>query len=435
MRPLIFLAIIAARLSCGTQPQLPHMDKLSEDYVRLVLEIGQYDDDFVDAYYGPAEWQPKAERAAELPAAALIARTDSLLELSLQVNTANYSQLEKERLLMFRKQLTAVKTKLEMMSGKTYSFDEEAKLLYDAVPPHFNRAHFDSLLTQLDQALPGEGDIQSRYHRFTEDFIIPKDRLDAVFQAAIKEARKRTNHYINLPEKENFKLEYVTDKSWSGYNYYQGNAQSLIQINTDFPIYIQRAIDLASHEGYPGHHVFNALLEQHLVDSLGWKEFSVYPLFSPQSLIAEGSANYGIEVAFPGQERIAFEKEVLFPLAGLDTARADQYYQVLGLVDKLNYAGNEAARRFLNGDWSREEAAAWLEKYALMAPDRALQRTRFMEQYRSYVINYNLGKDLVAHYVESKGGTADNPDRRWAVFKELLSTPNTAGRLTAEESE
>ena len=45
----------------------------------------------------------------------------------------------------------------------------------------------------------------------------------------------------------------------------------------------------------------------------GWVEFTVYPLFSPQSLIAEGTANFGIEVAFPGAERTAFERETLYP--------------------------------------------------------------------------------------------------------------------------
>ena len=33
--------------------------------------------------------------------------------------------------------------------------------------------------------------------------------------------------------------------------------------------------------------------------------------------------------------------------------------------------------------------------YALMPHDRAVQRVRFFDQYRSYVINYNLGKDMV----------------------------------------
>src|SRR5207249_2840876 len=48
----------------------------------------------------------------------------------------------------------------------------------------------------------------------------------------------------------------------------------------------------------------------------GWVEFSVYALFSPQSLIAEGTANFGRDVAFPTKtERMKFEKEVLFPAA------------------------------------------------------------------------------------------------------------------------
>ena len=62
------------------------------------------------------------------------------------------------------------------------------------------------------------------------------------------------------------------------------------------------------------------------------------------------------------------------------------------------------ARAYLDGDISREEAANWLTKYNFSSPDRALQRTRFFDQYRSYVINYNLGKDLVATYIEQQGG-------------------------------
>ena len=177
---------------------------------------------------------------------------------------------------------------------------------------------------------------------------------------------------MTLPADEQFTVEYVTNKSWSGYNWYQGDFRSLIQVNTDLPIYIDRAIDLACHEGYPGHHVYNALLEKHLVKDRGWVEFTVYPLFSPQSLIAEGTANFGIEVAFPGQgARRVRAGHRCFPLAGLDPARAAEYYEVQALVDQLSYAGNEAARRYLNGEIDAAQAAAWLERYALMPHDRA----------------------------------------------------------------
>jgi hypothetical protein len=171
------------------------------------------------------------------------------------------------------------------------------------------------------------------------------------------------------------------------------------------------------------------LLEKHLVRDRGWTEFTVYPLFSPQSLIAEGTANFGIEVAFPGKDRVAFEQSQLFPLAGLDATRTAEYYEVQALVDKLSYAGNEAARQYLNGEIDRDAAAAWLERYALMSHERALQRVRFFDQYRSYVINYNLGKDMVRSYIEARGGTASNPAKRWEEFERLLSSPRLPSGL------
>jgi hypothetical protein len=224
-------------------------------------------------------------------------------------------------------------------------------------------------------------------------------------------------------------VQYVKDKSWSGYNWYQGGSRSLIQINTDLPIYIDRAVDLAAHEGYPGHHVYNALLEQHLVKEKGFIEFSVYPLFSPQSLIAEGSANFGIEVAFPGQERVDFERKVLFPLAGIDPRKADEYYKVQALAAELSYAGNEAARQYLDGRITADEAAHWLMKYGLMTEDRARQRVKFIDKYRSYVINYNFGQDLVKGYIERKGGGSTHPEKRWQEFAALLSSPRLPSGL------
>jgi hypothetical protein len=173
--------------------------------------------------------------------------------------------------------------------------------------------------------------------------------------------------------------------------------------------------------------VYNVLLEKNLVRDRGWMEFTVYPLFSPQSLIAEGTANYGIQMSFPGDARLEYEQKVLFPAAGLDASRAREYYEVQALVEKLAYAGNEAARRYLNGEIDAAEAADWLERYALMPADRAAQRVRFFDQYRSYVINYNLGKDLVREFIEERAG--EDPAKRWEVFGALLSSPRLPSGL------
>jgi hypothetical protein len=98
-------------------------------------------------------------------------------------------------------------------------------------------------------------------------------------------------------------------------------------------------------------------------------------------------------------------------------------------VDRLAYAGNEAARRYLNGEIDRAAAVTWLARYAMMSPKSAEQRTRFFDTYRSYVINYNLGKDLVKQFVESRAGAL--PARRWDEFVRLLASPRLPSALRA----
>jgi hypothetical protein len=410
----------------GAQPSAA-MNDIAERYVKLVLALGQHDRDYVDAYYGPAEWKQQAGSAkASLDELAERART---LLGSVRKTPVPSAEMETLRHHYLERQLSAVEARIRMLKGERLTFDEESKALYDAVAPTLPEAHFQKILDQLEKTFPGSGPLVSRYEEFRRRFVIPRDKVDTVFKAAIQGCRERTLAHVKLPESERFTIEYVTNKSWSGYNWYQGTFRSLIQVNTDLPIYIDRAVDLACHEGYPGHHVYNALLEKHLVRDRGWIEFSVYPLFSPQSLIAEGTANYGIEVAFPGPQRIAFERKALFPAAGLDPANAEEYYRVQALVDQLSYAGNEAARRYLNGKIDRAAAAAWLERYALMPKERAEQRVRFLDQYRSYTINYNVGKDLVRRFVETRAGANATDARRWEEFERLLSSPRLPSTL------
>ncbi|HWI16646.1 MAG TPA: hypothetical protein VNT81_02780 [Vicinamibacterales bacterium] len=403
---------------------------VAERYVKLVLAVGQHDADYVDAFYGPEEWKKEAE-ASKKPLSAIDAEA-AAVEQAIATTNPKPNPADAEMWALRRQYLTrqmaALRSRVAMLQGKKFTFDEESMALYDAVAPVKPESEFEAVLAQLSAKLPGDGSLIERYDRYKQGFVIPKNRLDRVFQEAIRGCRSRMPE-LNLPVNERFTVEYVTNKSWSGYNWYQGDFKSLIQVNTDLPIYIDRAVDLACHEGYPGHHVYNALLEKNLVKDRGWIEYTVYPLFSPQSLIAEGTANYGIEVAFSPADRLRFESDVLFPLAGLDPGKVAEYYGVLSLVDRLSYAGNEAARQYIDGKIDRAGAVAWLEKYAMYAKPRAEQRVRFIEQYRSYVINYNLGKDLVRAYVERRVGRDKTPQRRWREFTALLSSPRLPSGL------
>src|SRR5947207_9554117 len=324
MRRILFLFVLCVFLmSSGSARAEDGMNAVAERYAHLVLALGQHDPDYVDAFYGPAEWKTQAEKEKK-SLDAIGAETAELIATLAKTPDAATSgdEMLKLRREYLQKQISALAARVRMLKGEKLKFDDESRALYDAVAPTFPDSHFDQIISQLESKIPGNGPLWQRYENWRKPFVIPKDKLDNVFQAAIKECRARTLAHIKLPPDESFIVEYVTDKPWGGYNWYKGNFHSVIQVNTDLPIYIDRAVDLAAHEGYPGHHVYNLLLEKNLVRDRAWMEFSVYALFSPQSLIAEGTANFGREVAFPTKtERMKFEKEVLFPTAGIDASR------------------------------------------------------------------------------------------------------------------
>ena len=412
------LPLLLVLCACSAPTPGPNVDELAQEYLFLELSMALHDEAHVDAYFGPESYREVAKAEAMSLDDIDLASQDLTRRLeAVQTGDDEMLTMRVDGLIA---RLRALQTRIAINKGEFPSFDAEAFALFGSQAPDNDAAHFQAILDELERIVPGEGPLAKRVENFNNQFVIALDKLPVVFAAAMDECRVRTKKYIDLPEHESFTIEYVNDVPWSGYNWYQGDAQSLIQVNTDFPIYISRAVDLGCHEGYPGHHTFNALLEEHLARGQGWIEFSLYPLFSPQSLIAEGSGNYGIELAFPGEERMAFEKEVLFPMAGLDVDNADLYYEILALTEQLNFAHNEAARDYLNGDMTREEAAQWLQDYGMMREDKSFQRTRFIDTYRSYVINYNHGKVMVADYIE-----AGDPgiEERWARFEKLLSSP------------
>jgi hypothetical protein len=413
-------------LCLGLLQSLPvfALDGEAERYVKLALELGEYDPDYVDAYLGPAEWAEEAKKNLR-PKDELAQAIGALLADMKKASPADKETKARHKALMLNVQ--AMDTRIRMVSGETFSFAEEARLLYDASLPVYSFSDFDQALEEIAQLIPGEGELSERVDAFRESLAIPQDRLHAVIDLAIEECRKRSAQHISLPASENFTLEYVKDKNWSGYNWYQGENISLMQINLDFTVKIDRAIGLGCHEGYPGHHVWNVLVENRLLKEKGWIEFSVFPLFSPEGLIGEGSANYGVELAFPGEEKIKYEREVLFPLAGLDPEKAGVLDKLNKLTTKLSHATTATAQLYLDGKISRDEAIEQRRKYSLTSRERAEQSVGFIEQYRSYVLNYSLGKDIVKTYIEQQG---DSTQSRWAAFERMLTELPSASDMT-----
>ena len=417
---ILLAAFLVAGCATTRQPA-DSLDAIARDYVRLQLEIDARDEGYVDAYYGPPEWR-EAARANPRTVPQLAAAAAALHARARAIDPAMVDPPNRRRDFLVAL-LNAARTRLRMIAGERLSFAEEAEGLYGVVPEIHPLASYDPLLARIERLVPGDGPLAARVNAFQDRFVIPAARLDPVMRAAIAECRRRMLAHIPLPESEAFTLEFVTGRSWSGYNWYQGGYRSLIQVNTDLPVRLSRAVDLGCHEGYPGHHAQNVLLERALARGRGWVEFMVYPLYSPQSFIAEGSANYGIELAFPGAERLDYETRVLYPLAGLSAERAADYLALQEAVRDLAGARFTIARDLLEGRIARAEAVQLTERYQLVSPARAEQLVAFTEHYRAYVINYGLGLDMVRSYVESM------PGRHWTTMAEILSGPTLPSDL------
>lgn len=402
---------------------------IANAYIKLTLEAGTHESEYVDAYYGPAGLQ-EAAKANPRSLAELIADARALMAAVDAAVPQISNEVDRRRALALRGMLVAAGTRLQMLQGKKFNFNDEAKGQFATVPDLKPLGQYDPILASLEKLIPGEGALALRVDAFNERYVIPKDRLQSVFDAAIAECKKRTAKHITLPAGETFTMEFVTGKTWSGYNYYKGGYKSLIQINTDLPIRISRAVDLGCHEGYPGHHVLNLMVEERLArgdnGGRGWNEYEVNPLYSPTSVLSEGSANYGIDLAFPGPERLKFERDVLYPLAGLDPNGAEPYWKMQQMTDALSGARLTIAKLYLDGQVTRAQALELTQKYLLLSPARAEQSVAFTDHYRSYVINYGWGKDLVRNYVER-----GNPDQseRWRRMEKILSEPTLPSDL------
>ena len=268
----------------------------------------------------------------------------------------------------------------------------------------------------------------SRFNGYRVGFTIPRESLEKVLKTAIGEYRRRTAERVPLPAGERFEMRFVADKPWGAAVTYKGKGTSLVEVNADVPFCMEDVLNLAGHEIYPGHHVHLSLLDQRLVKEKGWVEFSILPLHSPLALVCEGLAVYGSKelIGSAGDE---FERTVLYPPAGLDPARAQQYGRVMALKDELDAAKIEAARRYLDGRMDRTRTRIWLCDYCLVTPGAAENLIRFIEQYRSYIVNYTVGRRLVGDYIERHCSGDTSPARRWLLFQELLSTPLTPSGL------
>ena len=398
------------------------LDTLARDYVRLTLEIDAHETGYVDAYFGPDEWR-EAARANPRDRSQLKADAERIIGGLGGYAAAAGEQGQRAKVLMAN--VRSARFRLDMIDGARAVFADEAEQLFALRPELKPLTAYDGALARIEALVPGEGELRERVEAFRSRYSIPDDRVQVVMDAAIAECRRRTGLHIDLPPDERFAMQLVKGKPWGAYNYYLGNHRSLIQINTDLPVSIGSALVLACHEGYPGHHVQGIYNEANYRER-GWPEYSVMPLYIPAAPLNEGGADFGVELAFPGDERLQFEMDVLYPLAGLDPATAPAFGALREATAELDGALLKVSQMHLDGEVDREGAIALAQKYRLASRDVAEQALKFDLAYRAYVINYSVGEDLVRSYVDRHGGDVA---KRWAAYAHIMSTPTLPADL------
>jgi hypothetical protein len=396
-------------LAAGCRTARSRIDEIAHEYIRLAVALAERDPDSRDYYYGQANWvsdvRDHPPTAVEIQKQAL----DCIRRLDALPATARTSFL--------LGQLRAIAARVDLLKGKRPAFDDEARALFGValLRPH-DREKADRVRAEIDHLLPGPGSPAKRYAQFDRNFLIPDDALDQVLERSMEGCRQRTLAHVSLPPGESITVQYVRNKPWDAYSNYQGAFHSVIQVNADFPLTVDRALQLACHEGYPGHHAFNSLAEEQRVRHEHQLEWMVEPTFSPQSLISEALATNAADLAFSPQDRLAFERDVLFPVAHLDPQSAEKYLQISRLIGDLDITQPDIARAYLNGNLEYERAAEALEEQALM--ENADATLKYLNEYRTYVLAYTQGKEMArACFARALN--------RWDVFKQLIAGTQT----------
>ena len=426
-RPMLLLLVLLSSLfaaAChrgGGTAESNSLGSCVRRYLYLCVALGERDPDSIDFYYGPESWvadaHAKPPKLVEIRTSAARLR-DELQRLSLP---SGDGRLRKAYLL---RQLEAIETRADLLSGRKFTFDQESKAFFGLGPVKRVESLDESQVRdELASLLGGRDDLAGRYERFDQKFLVSPDRVPAVMKKAIRACELATTAHMALPPAQRLSVEYVHDRPWSGFSYYLGRYMSKIEINLDLRLTVDRALQLACHETYPGHHTISALQDAELVQKKHRFEMTVQPTFSPQSLVSEGLATYAVEMAFSETERERIEREQLFPIAGLNPSEAQRYLRVERLVERLHPAELAVASCYLDGELEFVRAGSALQHRALMAHTEAT--LKYLNEYRSYVATYTKGRDMVESYLKSREGQIDTPGERWRSFGSLILEPGS----------
>ncbi|MEB3061401.1 DUF885 domain-containing protein [[Mycobacterium] zoologicum] len=387
-------------------------DVLIREYLLLGLRFDRIEPGYVDAFTGDPALQRLVENEP-VPDPAELARQAERLGAALP------GGLDQARADYLRAHLRALACAGRKFAGQQVGFVEEVSDYFDVAtivkgdPDRYRAAH-----ARLDEALGGTGPLADRMAAHRQADEIPPERLEACIHAFSSALRDRVREHFPLPDTETITYEVVTDKPWSGFNYYRGDYQSTVAVNADLKQLMSNLPRLVGHESYPGHHTEHCRKEAGLVARLGQAEQTIFLVNTPQCLMAEGLADLALYAAVgPGWGAWAAE---IYADLGLrfDGERAEA---VSAAAAELADVRQDAALMLHDEHRDTDEVAAYLRRWLLVTDDRARQSMRFLSSplWRAYTSTYVEGYRLLRGWLDARPVGVSLTER----FGRLLDEP------------
>jgi hypothetical protein len=381
----------------------------AETYVRLALSLARHQPSLIDTWLGPAAWGDGTRE----PVAAIQARIGDLrAAMTAMAPPADPAELARRRYLDGQVQALAVAA--GRLTGASASFADEAAAALGARPPARDAVALDRVRQELSERLPGRGSLAERHAAFRLRHAVPAPRVEAVFAAAIAWCRQAVAPHLPLPAGEHIALIPSDERGWAAFSRPHDPRSSDVWVSRHGGSDVAHLLQLAAHEGTPGHHAQHVLATARLVESRGWTERALSPAFGPHRLLAEGAAEAGAELLLPLDVRTRACAEQLLPAAGQRPDDAAQVVQVERLVAALDLEVAHIAADYLDSPLGTEAATTRLRDEALVLDPAGL--LAFIERQRSRVLAYPVGRRIVGAALD---GVA--PAARWPRFAAITT--------------
>jgi hypothetical protein len=397
---------------CNRPPSDP-VQRRANEYVEIATAIGAFRPGEVDAYFGPDELDRRNDRTSATPTD-LLARAK---QLAVGIgNDPQFVATSRGQRLQFLADNLAVLLEV-LTANPPPPFAEEMRRLYGLDMPA--AADMSAQLDELDALLSGSGALAFKLASLQNQLVIPAAKREAVFRRALEECRRRTARHWKLPDGEQLAVEFTREVEAAWYRY-EGGGRGKLQVNPRAVAFVGTSLDVACHEGYPGHHAQFLLFERNAQPSGLPIEERVTLLRGADSVLREGAANYGVSLAWTPEERLIFERDVLFPLAGLlpdQAARAGQVHRVL---TQLGDATVPILQEYRDKVISFNTATFRLEREAMVGSPAAL--LKFVDRHGAYVAGYTVARNRLAELIDRQSQMSDKSP--WLVLEEVVAEPD-----------